>query len=63
MVDGKAAEIIPCSVSFMGVWVEPGEHEIVFTYRTRMLRLGVAMSALAAAFLAGYVALAQKRHF
>ena len=62
-VDGQSAEIIPCSVSFMGVWVEPGEHEIVFTYRTRMLRLGVAMSALAASVLAGYVALAQKRHF
>ena len=60
MVDGQAAEIIPCDVSFMAVWVEPGEHEITFTYRTRMLIPGMAMSALAAAVLAGYAALARK---
>ena len=59
-VDGQAAEIIPCDVSFMAVWVEPGEHEIAFTYRTRMLRPGLLMSALAAAVLAGYAALARK---
>ena len=59
-VDGQAAEIIPCDVSFMAVWVEPGEHEIAFTYRTRMLRPGLLMSALAAAVLAGYAALAWK---
>ena len=44
-VDGQPAEIIPCSVSFMGVWVEPGEHEITFTYHTRMLSLGIVMSS------------------
>lgn len=60
-VDGQDAEIIPCDVSFMGVWVEPGEHEIVFTYRTRMLNLGIAMSAAAAIILAGYVFLANKK--
>lgn len=59
-VDGQSAEIIPCDVSFMAVWVEPGEHEIAFTYRTRMLRPGLLMSALAAAVLAGYAALARK---
>ena len=60
-VDGKKAEIIPCDVSFMGVWVEPGEHEIVFTYKTRMLGLGVAMSAVSAVILAAYVILAKKK--
>ena len=60
-VDGQPAEIIPCDVSFMGVWVEPGEHEIAFTYRTRMLGLGIAMSAAAAAVLAVYVVLAKKK--
>ena len=60
-VDGQKAEIIPCDVSFMGVWVEPGEHEIEFTYRTRMLGLGAAMSAMAAAVLAGYVMLVRKK--
>jgi len=60
-LDGQDAEIIPCDVAFMGVWVEPGEHEIVFTYRTRMLRLGIAMSAMAAAVLAGYVIWTKKK--
>jgi len=60
-VDGETAEIIPCDVAFMGVWVEPGEHEIAFTYRTRMLDLGIAMSAAAAAVLAVYVMLAKKK--
>lgn len=59
-VDGLAAEIIPCDVSFMAVWVEPGEHEIAFTYRTRMLRPGLLMSVMAAAVLAGYAVLARK---
>jgi len=60
-IDGQAAEIIPCDVAFMGVWVEPGEHEIEFSYHTRMLGLGIAMSAAAAAVLAGYVILAKKK--
>ena len=60
-VDGQKTGIIPCDVSFMGVWVEPGEHEIVFTYRTRMLGLGIAMSAIAAAVLVGYVFWAYKK--
>ncbi len=60
-VDGQRAEIIPCDVSFMAVWVEPGEHEITFTYRTRMLIPGIAMSALAAVVLAGYVIMTRRR--
>lgn len=61
VVDGAPAEIIPCDVSFMGVWVEPGEHEISFTYHTRMLTPGIAMSLLAAAVLAAYVFLSYKK--
>lgn len=60
-LDGEKTEIIPCDVSFMGVWVEPGEHEIVFTYRTRMLSLGIVMSLTAAAVLGIYVVLAKKK--
>ena len=60
-VDGQKTGIIPCDVAFMGVWVEPGEHEIVFTYKTRMLGLGVAMSAVSAVILAAYVILAKKK--
>ena len=59
-VDGNRAEIIPCNVAFMAVWVEPGEHEIAFTYRTRSLTLGIAMSLMAAAALTVYVALCRK---
>ena len=54
-VDGEAAEIVPCDVSFMAVWIEPGEHEIAFTHRTRSLRLGIAMSLTAAILLGAYV--------
>lgn len=60
-LNGQETKIIPCDVAFMGVWVEPGEHEIVFTYRTRMLSLGIAMSAIAAAVLIGYVWIAKKK--
>ena len=60
-LDGQSAEIVQCDVAFMGVWVEPGEHEIVFTYRTRYLTLGIAMSALAAVVLAGYVVLCRRK--
>ena len=60
-IDGQSAEIIPCDVSFMGVWVEPGEHEIVFTYKTRMLIPGMAMSVLAALALVGFVLLMHKK--
>ena len=30
-IDGRQADVIPCDVAFMGGWVEPGEHELVFT--------------------------------
>ena len=53
-VDGQKAEIVNCDVAFMGVWVEPGEHEIVFTYRTRGLTLGLLMSLAAALMLTVY---------
>ena len=61
-VDGAQAEIVPCDVSFMAVWVEPGEHEVAFTFCTRSLRLGVLMSLLAAATLGGYILLRRKMH-
>lgn len=60
-VDGEDSEVVLCDVAFMGVWVEPGEHTIEFTYKTRMLGFGAAMSALAAAVLAGYVVMAKRK--
>lgn len=60
-VDEQKAEVIPCDVSFMAVWVEPGEHEIAFTYRTRMLLPGIAMSLAAAIALGAYVVASRRR--
>ncbi len=60
MVDGETAEVVLCDVAFMGVWVEPGEHTIEFTYRTRMLMPGIAMSVGAALVLAAYVLLSKR---
>ena len=60
-VDGQKEDVILTDVAFMGIWVEPGEHEIVFTYRTRGLLLGIAMSAVAAAVLLAYVVLIRKK--
>ena len=60
-VDGQKAEIVNCDVAFMGVWVEPGEHEIVFTYRTRGLTLGLLMSLAAALMLAVYTFMTRRR--
>jgi len=33
-VDGRQAEILPANYLARGVWVPPGRHEVVFTYRT-----------------------------
>lgn len=60
-VDGQKAEIVNCDVAFMGVWVAPGEHEIVFTYRTRGLTLGLLMSLAAALMLAVYTFMTRRR--
>ena len=60
-IDGQKAEIVNCDVAFMGVWLEAGEHEITFTYRTRGLTLGLLMSLAAAAMLGVYVFIARRR--
>ena len=60
-VDGAPAEIIPCDAAFMAVFVEPGEHDIAFTYQTRGLTLGIAMSLMAAAVLGTYVWLIREK--
>ena len=60
-MDAQKADVILCDVAFMGVWVEPGEHEIAFTYRTRGLALGTIMSAVAAVMIGIYVVLVRKK--
>ena len=50
-VDGKPARIIPCDLSFMSVYLESGAHEVVFTYHTRGLPEGIALSLAASVAL------------
>lgn len=60
VVDGTPADVVPCDLSFMAVYVGEGSHEITFTYRTRGLGAGIALSLLAAAALLLRVLLSQK---
>ncbi len=60
-VDGEKSEIIPCDVAFMGVFVEPGEHDIRFDYHTRGLDLGIFMSLTAAVCLGLYTVMMRRK--
>ena len=60
-IDGRKADIVNCDAAFMGVWIEPGEHEIVFTYRTRGLGLGIMLSLVSSFVLAAYVFISRRR--
>lgn len=60
-VDAQAAAIVPCVLSFMAVWVEAGEHEISFTYRTTRFNAGAAISAASAVLLLLYVLLGRRK--
>jgi hypothetical protein len=46
-VDGAPAPIVTADALLRSVAVEPGTHEIVFSYRTPLLRAGAAVSLLA----------------
>jgi Bacterial membrane protein YfhO len=45
-VDGRAAPIARWNEAFQSIDVPPGEHTVVFTYRSRWLPLGTAISIL-----------------
>jgi hypothetical protein len=45
-VDGASVQIVTADFLLRGVAVEPGRHRVEFTYRTPLLRLGMALSAL-----------------
>lgn len=63
-VDGAPAAIEQVDGMFRGVFLPAGEHEVVFSYRPRSFRLGLAVSLAAAAIaLAGAlgVAVANRR--
>jgi uncharacterized membrane protein YfhO len=39
-VDGKPAELLKTNYAFKGVFVTPGEHEVVFSYRPMTFQYG-----------------------
>ena len=54
-VDGVPAPILRANLMFRGLALEPGRHEIVFSYRPAAWRLGAAISLIALAALAAAV--------
>lgn len=60
-VDGAETTFEQANLSFMAVYVEAGEHEIVFAYRTRGGLLGMAASGAAVIMLAVYAAISRRR--
>lgn len=64
-VNGKAVEVEKVNVGFMAVAVPEGESEIVFTYKTTGLSLGIVVSSSALATLVIYLAVVyvwRKKH-
>jgi hypothetical protein len=53
-VDGRPAEILPANYMARGVWVPAGTHEVVFAYRTPLLREGWALWCAGAAGVAAW---------
>jgi hypothetical protein len=46
-VDGQPAMLYRANYAFRGVWLPPGEHTVVFSYRPRAFLIGGAISLLA----------------
>lgn len=62
-VDGTQVDITRANLAFMALWVEPGVHEVEFTYKTRGQWLGIGLSAASAVVLLAYCIVAKrKRH-
>jgi hypothetical protein len=55
-VDGRPARIWPANYLVRGVWVEPGVHRVVFSYRPPGLAAGLAAAAGLVVALAGWAA-------
>jgi hypothetical protein len=52
-VDGRPAPLYRANVAFRAVLVPPGRHTVTFRYEPRSLRVGAAVSALAACVIVG----------
>lgn len=50
-VDGQPAGIVKSDVMFRGVFIDSGEHEVVFRYRPQSVRVGAWLSALGVGLL------------
>ena len=59
-VDGEKTEILQANTMFMAIPLEKGSHDIVLTYRTPGLTMGIGFSALGAALC---VIIAVKRRY
>jgi uncharacterized membrane protein YfhO len=46
LVDGKKQEIFPAQYIFKAIELQPGKHDIIFTYRPRVFVFGVVISCL-----------------
>jgi hypothetical protein len=53
-VDGRPAQIFAANYLARGVWVDAGEHRLVFRYRTPGLLPGIALALLALVGLGGW---------
>ena len=60
-IDGRQAHVARVDMTFRGVAVPAGEHEILFRYRLLSLVLGKVLSAVALALLAAYLVLWSRR--
>jgi len=52
-VDGRPAALYRANLAFRAVLVPPGRHTVTFRYEPRSLRVGAAVSALAACLIVG----------
>jgi hypothetical protein len=53
-VDGQPATLYRANYAFRGVWLRPGEHTVVFSYRPRAFLVGGAISLLTLLLLGVY---------
>jgi hypothetical protein len=60
-VDGRDTPIARADGLFRAVWLPAGSHEAVFRYQPRSFRVGLALSGIAAAVLAGVAFAARGR--
>ncbi len=60
-VDGQPAELRRANTMFMGLYLEPGEHEIELSYTTPGSRIGLAASAVGVAGVVLWCAVSRRK--